>query len=123
MSFYTVINCMDGRVQESVNNYLKNKFNVKYIDVITEPGPNKILCDQNPSNIIDSIHKRISISINKHYSNGIAVVGHEDCAGNPVSKKEQINHLKKASEYLQKYYPDHEVISLWADLSGHVTEI
>lgn len=35
MSFYTVINCMDGRTQLSENEFLRNKFGVDYVDTIT----------------------------------------------------------------------------------------
>ena len=45
MTFFTVINCMDGRVQLPVINYLKQKFNVEFIDTITEVGPNKIIAN------------------------------------------------------------------------------
>ncbi len=123
MSFYTVINCMDGRVQDTVNMYLKNRFHVDFVDVITEPGPVKLLSDAASESILESIHNRISISIEKHYSKGIAVVAHEDCAGNPVEKGNQLVHLKNAKKYLQKYYPNITIISLWATLSGTVTEI
>jgi hypothetical protein len=34
MSFYTTINCMDGRVQFPVISYLMERFVVRYVDVI-----------------------------------------------------------------------------------------
>ena len=53
MSFYTAINCMDGRIQESVTNYIKKKYNVLFVDMITSAGPVKIL----------SISKKFKIKI------------------------------------------------------------
>lgn len=114
---------MDGRVQDSVNSYLKKRFSVDYIDVITEPGPVKILADKSPVPLTDSIHDRIAISIHKHQSNGIAIVAHEDCAGNPLTKEQQCDQMKKAVIYLQECYKNTTIIPLWADLSGSVTEI
>lgn len=38
MKFCTAINCMDGRVQLPVINYLKKHFKVNYVGSITEPG-------------------------------------------------------------------------------------
>jgi len=40
MIFCTAVNCMDGRVQLPVINYLKERFSANYVDMITEPGPN-----------------------------------------------------------------------------------
>ena len=39
MSFATSIHCMDGRIQEPIIQYIKTKYDVQYVDVITEPGP------------------------------------------------------------------------------------
>ena len=39
MSFGTVIDCMEGRVQTPVNNYLSGRFGVNYVDVISAAGP------------------------------------------------------------------------------------
>ncbi len=39
MSFCTAINCMDGRTQLPVIEFLKNKLSVEYVDTVTEPGP------------------------------------------------------------------------------------
>ena len=74
MSFCTVINCMDGRVQLPVIEYLKNKFEADFVDTITEAGPVAILAEKKDSELADSILKRVDISVNKHKSVGIAVV-------------------------------------------------
>jgi len=49
--FATAINCMDGRVQTPVIKWLKNEYKVNYIDMITEPGPNKILAESKENSI------------------------------------------------------------------------
>ncbi len=46
MVFGTVINCMDGRVQFPVLEYLKHKYEVDLVDSITEAGPLKILSER-----------------------------------------------------------------------------
>jgi carbonic anhydrase len=92
MRFCTVINCMDGRVQLPVNRYLQKRFNVKYVDSITEAGPNLILSEEKSITSIQSILERLKISIENHNSAGIAIVGHHDCAGNPAPQNDQIIH-------------------------------
>ena len=42
MIFFTTIKCKDGRVQLPVISYLQKRFNVQYVDSITEPGPNQM---------------------------------------------------------------------------------
>ena len=98
MSFCTVINCMDGRTQEPANKYLKDKYQVKFVDVITEPGPNGILAIKDNKELVSSILSRVDISVNKHGSTRIAIVGHHDCAGNPVPKEQ---HNKETLKLLE----------------------
>ncbi len=123
MKFCTTINCMDGRVQEPVINFLKTRFEATYVDSITEPGPIAILAAGSDKPILDNLIKRIDISVNKHGSQGIAVAGHYDCAGNPVPKNEQLKQLKTSCEFLIVKYPAVEIIGLWVDDNWAVTEI
>ena len=114
---------MDGRVQLPVIEYLIKRFNVEYVDVISEPGPNLILAKQTNFNLVESIFERLKISVNKHNSVGIAIVGHHDCAGNPSSKEEQITHLRNALECVRERYSRVEVICLWVDEEWKVHEL
>ncbi len=123
MSFYTAINCMDGRVQLPVINYLKDRFKADHIDSITEAGPVLHLAEKTDSQQTKSILQRIEISINNHKSTGIAVIAHYDCAGNPVDDQTQISQLQPAISFLASYYPNIEIIGLWVDSTGSVKEI
>jgi len=114
---------MDGRVQLPVINYLRERFNVDYVDSITEPGPNLILSKQNDAALVQSILARVNISIEKHFSVAIAIVGHYGCAGNPASKEEQLQHLFVAVRFLRQRYGKIPIISLWVDETWQVNEI
>ena len=70
--------------------------------------------------IIASIFKRIDISVNKHKSELIAVVGHFDCAGNPGPDDQQKRQVRSAIELLQDTYPKIEIIGLWVDSNWEV---
>ncbi len=123
MKFCTAVNCMDGRVQLQVISYLKKRFDAGFVDVITEPGPNRILAERNDPHAVDSIIERITISVEKHGSVGIAIVGHYDCAGNPASRDEQAVQLEKARVALEEQFPDVEIIKLWVDKTWKVNEV
>jgi hypothetical protein len=114
---------MDGRVQLPVIEYLRKRFDVDYVDSITEPGPNLILARQTDMNIVESIFSRLKISVERHGSAGIAVVGHYDCAGNPAVKQEQIQHTIDAINRIKRRFEDIEVIGLWVDENWKVSEL
>ena len=102
-----------GRVQEAVNQWLKNKYQVDYVDVISEPGPDGILARNADQAIIANIKKRIDISLGKHGSKVIALVAHDDCAGNPVSEAEHRKDLLAGRETLKKMGLNAEIILLY----------
>jgi hypothetical protein len=106
---------MDGRVQDAVKNYLKENYRVDWVDQITEPGPIKILAENSNHTIIENIKKRVDVSVNHHGSKVVAIVGHYDCAGNPVGKEEQILQLKKSEEVAKSFGFDVEIILLYVE--------
>lgn len=122
MRFCTAVNCMDGRVQLPVINYLKTYFNAKYVDCITEPGPVHMFNRISDLMALNSIFRRVDISVNQHGSQGLAVCAHADCAGNPIDDDKQREQLNKTVIFLKEYYPHIEVIGLWIDEHWHVQQ-
>lgn len=123
MEFCTAITCMDGRIQLPVIKYLQKKYSSEYVDTITEAGPNLILHKQEEDLVIQSILQRLEISIDVHKSNGIAIVGHFDCAKNPTPKEIQKEHIKSSIEYIKNYSKGLEIIGLWVDENWEVSEV
>ena len=123
MRFCTVINCVDGRVQLPVIRYLQKRFKVDYVDSITEAGPNLILSEYKNMVSIETIFNKLKISIEKHNSVGIGIVGHYDCAGNSATQDHQIRHILKAIKLIRQYYQNIEIIGLWVDKNWEVHEI
>jgi len=121
-TFAGAINCMDGRVQDAVKKYMQKNYSVDYVDMVTEPGPNKILADNLDSAVIENIKRRVKISVNHHGSKVVAIVGHFGCAGNPAEKEEQIEHLKKAKETVEFFGFEAEVVLLWVDSDWQTVE-
>jgi hypothetical protein len=121
-TFACAINCMDGRIQDAVKNYMKEQYAVDYVDMVTEPGPNKILAENTDLPVIENIKKRVKISVHHHGAKVVAIVGHFGCAGNPVEKEEQIAHLKKAKENFQPSCADAEIVLLWVGEGFKIAE-
>jgi len=114
---------MDGRTQVPVIRYLQERFGADYVDVVSEPGPNRILADGRDEAAASSIERRVRISVEHHQSVGIAVVGHHDCAGNPSSEGEQFQHTLAAVRRVRNTFSQVPVIGLWVDEEWNVSEI
>lgn len=122
-TFATAINCMDGRVQIPVIEFIKGKYAVDYVDMITEPGPNKILAENDDKMLIKSIKRRVTISVEIHNSKLIAIVGHYDCAGNPADSETQLNHILSSIDTIESWKFAVQIIGLWVDENWHVTHV
>jgi len=114
---------MDGRTQLPVNEFLRKRFGVDYVDTVTEPGPNLILARQAATSQIGGILARVDISVHHHGSKAVAVVGHHGCAGNPAPKSEQMVHLREAVAFLRDKYPSLTILALWVDENWTVSEV
>jgi len=119
-TFGTAINCIDGRAQEPVVAFLKKRFAVDYIDMVTEPGVDKVLSQYTDKQIITSIKKRVQISIKRHNSKIITIAGHYDCAGNPVDIKRHLKYIKKAVQNVDKWDLGVSVYGAWINKNWKV---
>jgi hypothetical protein len=94
--FGTAINCIDGRTQQPVIDYIKQNYGVDIVDMITFPGADGIFSDERRLMEASLARQSASISVEKHNSRIIAVVGHYDCAGNPGDKSHHYLQIRKA---------------------------
>ena len=109
--FGTVLNCMDGRTQRKVSDFLLPRFGVRHLDTITTAGTVRHLATDTQST--ESLLSNLAISIDKHGSTKVAVVAHHDCAGNPVADRQQKDEVASAVGRISSIYPHVEVIGLW----------
>lgn len=108
----TCLNCMDGRVQLPVLGWIKENYEVDFVDVITEAGMDGVMAGQED---ISEILRSIAISMNVNKSTRIFVVGHHDCRGNPVGRDEHLRQIRAAAVRIQGHWPDHPVTGLWVN--------
>ncbi len=117
----TCLNCMDGRVQFPVLNWIKEKCHVDFVDVITEAGMNAVLANETQN--IQLITRSINVSLNLNKSEKLFVVGHFDCRGNPVSKDEHIEQIHKAVDRVKTIVGFVPVVGLWVNDTWNVEKI
>jgi hypothetical protein len=118
--FATAINCMDGRVQQPVIDFIQKTFSVDYVDMITLPGPNKILAEGKEKALIELIRNCLEISLFRHQSELVAIAGHYDCAGNPGDEATQLQDILRAMEVVASWFSNVKIIGLWIDASWKV---
>jgi len=112
--FATAINCIDGRVQAPVAEWMKLHAHVQYVDMITEPGVDKVLTEGG-LNKTSAIVEKLRISIEAHESKAVAVVGHFDCAANPVSFDEQKSQIEESVNTIKSWGVNIRVIGLYVN--------
>lgn len=101
-TFFTTIGCMDGRVQDSVVQYGRQKFGGQFADTITEAGLAGILSQEKVDDrLLKSLKSKIEISMEKHHSKGIIVYGHAECAGNPVDDEKHKDDIRRSVEIIK----------------------
>lgn len=118
--FATSIACMDGRIQFPIVKFLMDHYNVSYVDIITEPGPIKYLNGNVNHAVVETIKKRVKISVLSHLSKVIAISGHFDCAGNPVDKKRQLKQIEGSVKLIKTWGYKVSIIKLWVDENWNV---
>ena len=114
---------MDGRIQEPIIKYLKENYGIIYVDTITEPGPCKIVAENENKISVNSIMERVSVSVTKHGSKLIAISGHYDCAGNPCDEDLQKKQVKESIKHLKNNFPEIKIIGLWIDNEWKISNV
>lgn len=117
--FATALNCIDGRVQIPIIKWLKENFDVDYVDLITEPGMDKVL-SQGHWLEIQRLRENVIVSIRAHNSNVVAVIGHYDCAANPVSDCKHFRDIVASTYTVKSWGLPVTVVGLWVDEFGNV---
>lgn len=119
--FVTCINCMDGRAQLPVINWIQKDCSAEYVDMITEAGADGYPVKQNP--IPDAVLNKIKIFVQKHGSDRIFIVGHYDCAGHPVNEETHRKDIITSVDKIKKPFPDGAVSGLWLSDKWEVERI
>lgn len=100
-TFFTVVGCMDGRVQHIMEVLGQEKFDADYPDTITEAGIVGVIANNPTQDFLDRLKFKLLVSVDKHHSKGILVDGHQECAGNPVDDQKHIEDIKKSVEIIK----------------------
>ena len=112
--FGTAINCMDGRVQIPMTTWMKDRFGLDYVDMITEAGPDKIVSEGEPAHV-KLVRNKTELSIEKHGSEVVVIMGHDDCGGNPVPKERHFEQIKAAMQVIKSWNLPVSIYGVWLE--------
>jgi hypothetical protein len=113
-TFATTVNCIDGRAQSPVSDWIKIYCQASFVDTITTPGPDKLI-SSGPHAKVDHIREAVTISVNAHKSSAVVVAGHYDCAANPSSADEHREQLRAAVEVIRSWGLPVRIAGLWVN--------
>ena len=117
--FATAITCIDGRVQQPVADWMKLHANCEYVDLITEPGPDKVLSEETTL-VVNEMIRKVSFSVKHHDSPVVALCGHHDCAANGADREEHIEQILEGVRVLLSYQLGVRVLGLWLNEWGSI---
>ncbi len=113
-NFAVAITCIDGRVQQPISDWVKLKFNVRYVDLITEPGPDRVLAEGD-EDVIASVVRKTLFSIKHHDSQVVVLAGHDTCAANPASKEQHFEQILEGVRVLMSHNLPARIVGLWVN--------
>lgn len=122
-TFAAAINCIDGRTQAAVIEYLKRACSVDFVDMITEPGVCKVLAENKDEAVLAALKRKLEISVRSHGSKLVAVVAHHDCAACPEDRPAQTRALHAAMGTIGSWGLGIRILPLWVDEHGQATEV
>lgn len=105
---------MDGRVPFPVADWIKLHGHVQYVDMITEPGINRILAEDK-QNRIAAIAKKLRTSIEVHQVSIIAVAGHFECAANDAGFEQQKEQIKTSVDLINSWRFEIRLVGLYVN--------
>lgn len=112
--FATAINCIDGRTQRPVSEWMRINFSVDYVDTITQPGPDAALTS-GPAPVVEMMRENVGLSVTAHQSQLIAIAGHHGCAGNPVTDDEHKEQIRASCQIVARWGFPARIIGLWVN--------
>jgi hypothetical protein len=122
-SFATAINCIDGRVQLPVIAWLRAQYDIEYVDMVTELGPDAILSKGDDMLSYSSIKKRVELSVKQHDSKLVVISSHYDCSANSRDREKIFKQVILAVRNVESWNLGVDVIGLWVDENWHVNVV
>ena len=121
-TFGTAINCIDGRAQAPVTEWVKTIASVDYVDTVTAPGVDNVLAQEH-SDQLAALRQAVEISVNAHHSGMIAVAGHFGCAAFDADREQHVAAIRNAVRVVQSWGLNVHIVGLWVNDKWQVEQV
>lgn len=113
-TFATAICCGDGRTHRALEIWTEKRLGTTpvYLDKATKPGCDKFFKDFT-DDAVSAIKHDAEIYVRAHSAKIVIVAGHDQCAGNPVSKEQHWDDVRKGVEIVRSWNFGVSVVGLW----------
>jgi carbonic anhydrase len=118
-NFGTAVSCIDGRVHLPVIVWMREMLSVDYVDLVTHPGVDGLLAEE-PDRAGELLRASIEISIQRHGSPVLALVGHHECAANAGSADLHREQLLRGLRVLQNWGLGVKLMALWVNADWQI---
>ena len=117
--FAVLLNCIDGRTQQPLLDWVRRELDVTYVDVVTEPGVDAVLA-RGDDWTVQALLDKVCVSRLAHGAVALIVAGHHDCAANPGDAAQHASDLTAAVEALREALPELPARGVYVDDSWTV---
>ena len=121
-TFATAINCIDGRAQAPVTEWVRANTRADFVDTVTSPGPDHLLTHATPERL-DLLRKMVEISVNAHGSQTVAIAGHYDCAAFPADRTQHFAAIRDAVAVVRGWGMPVVVVGLWVNEQWQIEQV
>ena len=120
--FGTAVLCIDGRIHGPVRDWLRARYYLDYVDLVTEAGADAALAGPD-SEAVERLRRNVARSVERHGSSVAAIVGHADCAANPVSRESHLAVIRVGLQLIRHWNFAVTVVGLYVTEVGDVEEV
>ncbi len=113
-TFATVITCIDGRAKRPLADWMKQRYGVHYVDLITEPEPDSALL-RGTLWMLESVRQKLHYAQQAHHPTVLAIAAHYDCGGNTISAAVHHDQVRRVANLLATWGLNVPIVGVWLD--------
>ena len=120
--FAVVLNCIDGRTQQALIEWVQRELDVTHVDVVTEPGVDRVLA-RGEAATVQALLDKVCVSRLAHGAVAVIVAGHHDCAANPGDAEHHLGDVTGGVATMRPLLPEMPVHGVYVDDTWQVLAV
>ena len=121
--FAALIDCTSKAMGWEFFPYLREKLKVDYVDLIVPPKPNEVVLLFENKSIIETLKIKLLLSIQKHETALLVLVGDPSCKGKELPLEQFKKHVLQAAKLIKAWRLPVTILGLWQHKDQKIQEI